>query len=112
MLQGVLADATLHTPKRRKISPLLRATILSRDGFKCQAPGCKEPHPAHGQLELHHKNHDRADNRPCNLESVCHPCNMIARAEYMKARNRMHKLMSSLVTYKTRQLGFAFPEAK
>lgn len=49
--------------------------IRDRDGNRCQRCG-KTREDAGRTLEIHHIDHDKANNDPTNVVTVCHSCNM------------------------------------
>ena len=59
--RGVRAGSTTAWRK-------LRALIIERDDHRCQQPGCTET----TMLEVHHVNGDPKDDRPANLQTLCH----------------------------------------
>ncbi len=53
----------------------LRRRILQRDGYACQNCGTKD------KLTVHHVDHDKFNNDPCNLICLCNPCNQKAKTD-------------------------------
>ena len=48
----------------------LRRFILDRDGWRCQR--CGRP----GRPEVHHEDHNPANNDPANLRTLCKRCHI------------------------------------
>ena len=63
-------QVNLNKIRRLQISPKLRFQILQRDGFKCVLCGSKE------MLEVDHKDENKNNNVPANLQTLCHQCNI------------------------------------
>lgn len=57
-------------PKKKTLSNEQRYSLIEKAG-KCNNCG------ATSSLLVHHKNRDRSDNRPENLEVVCHDCHQL-----------------------------------
>lgn len=77
----------LNGPKRKTIPPTLRFKLLEAHPY-CTACGAK---PGLGvYLDIDHINNDPSDNRPENLQVLCHQCNMgkfhAHRREYLARR--------------------------
>ena len=53
----------------------LRRRVLQRDGYTCQHCGTKDT------LTVHHIDHDKFNNDPCNLICLCNPCNQQAKTD-------------------------------
>ena len=49
----------------------LRSWVMERDGYRCQVCDATEK-----TLQVHHVDHDRANNKPTNLLTVCAPCHL------------------------------------
>jgi 5-methylcytosine-specific restriction endonuclease McrA len=47
----------------------IRARALAAAGYRCAACGAAEV-----ALEVHHRDHDPANNAPANLRVLCKPC--------------------------------------
>lgn len=56
----------------------IRAGIIERDGHRCRVCGAD---PVEARLDVHHIDHDRANNRDSNLVTLCHPCHRQVHAE-------------------------------
>jgi len=53
----------------------LRRHVLKRDGYTCQHCGTKD------KLTVHHIDHDKFNNDPCNLICLCNACNQGAKTD-------------------------------
>ena len=77
-LEAAECDAVITEPGKRNrsaIPPSVRRAVLERDGYRCQAPGCKNTH----FLEIHHivprKNGGTHD--PKGLLAICSSCHRL-----------------------------------
>jgi hypothetical protein len=67
-----------YAPYALEFNPKLREQIRNRDGNKCKRCGMtKQKHykKYHRNLEVHHKDHNRMNCNPKNLETLCKKCN-------------------------------------
>jgi len=108
MDRGYLANQTAHGKLRRHIPFNVREYVLKRDRFRCVGPDCKSGPVPIEDLELHHLDHDPANNQLGNVVTSCHTCNMIANGEHVKAMRRMRALYKGLTNYKINQATFEF----
>ena len=77
--ETVLCDARILEPgqqNRATIPPAVRAVVLARDQYRCQAPGCGRT----SFLEIHHvvPRSEGGTNRPENLVTLCGRCHHFA----------------------------------
>ena len=71
-----------------------RKSILKRDGYKCRKCGVSGPDV---ELELHHRDHNRKNNKTSNLITWCKDCNFVDGQEYAKEL-RVRKQVDNDVT--------------
>jgi hypothetical protein len=77
--EAVACDARVLVPGKRnqaEIPPARRRAALARDGYRCQAPGCRSSH----YLEVHHRR-PRAQgggDELGNLVTLCSACHQLA----------------------------------
>jgi 5-methylcytosine-specific restriction endonuclease McrA len=62
-------------PNKANVPGRVRALVLQRDGYRCQAPGCRHIH----HLEIHHivPRHKGGSNKADNLITLCSGCHRI-----------------------------------
>ena len=58
--------------RRKPLTKKQRKEIVDRQGGICAGKGCNTHVTTHSQL--HHRNRDKSDNRPRNLEFLCVKC--------------------------------------
>lgn len=72
--------------KIQKYNILIRNEILKRDNFKCSFCGSNK------DIEVHHKNKNRLDNRKNNLITLCKKCHLL---EYSSTLQTNHIKMQN-----------------
>jgi len=66
---------TATLPYGPEFTRRFKKLIRERDGNKCQR--CGKTRKQEGKaMEVHHIDHDKLNNDPSNLVTVCHPCNV------------------------------------
>ncbi|MFH1842331.1 MAG: HNH endonuclease [bacterium] len=81
VLSAIECDARIWVPgkpNRASIPPATRRAVLTRDGYRCQAPGCEKAR----FLEVHHRlpRQQGGSNQPENLITLCSGCHRQAHA--------------------------------
>lgn len=76
---------------KQKWGPNSRAKVLAERGEKCEKCGWEEKNPYYNKIpvQVNHKNGDREDNRPENLEVLCPNCHALS--EHHMFYGRSHK---------------------
>ncbi len=63
----------------------LKEQIRFRDGYKCRECGCSQLE-AGRQLDVHHKDHNKKNNNPKNLMSLCRKCHVVLHNQLLVRR--------------------------
>lgn len=71
-LNPAWCGGTATLPYGPEFTRVLKRTVIERDRV------CRRCSRGDVQLEVHHLDHDKANNSPDNLAASCHPCNVWA----------------------------------
>ncbi|GAH39423.1 unnamed protein product [marine sediment metagenome] len=85
------------------VTKKLRAEILYRDGYNCMHPECHVHDSTGASLQIHHWDHNTANNFRSNLVTICVGCNLKEAGDYRRARNTIRKLHDRMDYWREQQ---------